>query len=180
LIKLKQQLVNEKELDKQLKELKKLNFEKEELLKISKEDFDKKSLKKIEFREKEIQLSFKGEYEIFEYLNLLSKSNNIIIDTIGREIDNKNMINSKEIFFHGIGLEKDIYNFIYDIEKSERKISLNEHSILLEINESVLELKVNIVYMINNKVEKIDYDFYNNGIFEKSKIREIGKKRRKL
>ncbi|MGL4946867.1 MAG: hypothetical protein ACRCZ0_03900 [Cetobacterium sp.] len=53
-------------------------------------------------------------------------------------------------------------------------------SILLEVNGGCLDLKLNVMYIINNKNQEIDYFNYRDGIFEKSNNRNIGTKRREL
>lgn len=51
---------------------------------------------------------------------------------------------------------------------------------MIEINNNVLDLKMNVMYIFNNKKENLDYDYYNDGTFKNYRIREIGKKRRSI
>ncbi|MGL5051998.1 MAG: hypothetical protein ACRC5W_00145 [Cetobacterium sp.] len=153
----------------------------------------RKNLKTIQNKNKEIKLErenkeklqkkfiFDGSYKIIQLLNKLSKENNLVEDTIGRE--SAEQIEDKifgSFYYSNFGREKDIFNFILEIEKEEKFISLKMDSILLEINGSNLDLKLNVMYIINNKKQEIDYFYYRDGIFEKSNNRNIGTKRRKF
>ncbi|MCQ8211920.1 hypothetical protein NON08_05180 [Cetobacterium somerae] len=126
------------------------------------------------------KLIFQSEYDVFKFIDQLSKDNNIDIQVIGRGIQKNDYIENKEnlFFFHGIGKELSIYNFIFQIENEKKNISLNQENITIEIIGDVIELKSNIMYINNNKKEILDYDYYNNGMFRKSKSRDLKRKRR--
>ena len=66
------------------------------------------------------------------------------------------------------------------MEKEDRYIALKEDGVLIEINGDIVDLKVNIVYINNNKKEKLDYESHGEEIFKKVKSRDIGKKRRAI
>ncbi|MGL5000494.1 MAG: hypothetical protein ACRCZR_08605 [Cetobacterium sp.] len=124
---------------------------------------------------------FDGSFEVLEYLNKISEENRLIEDTIGRE--SSEQIQEKKygsFYYSASGKEKDIFNFILEIEKYEKFISLKTDSILLEVNGEFLDLKLNVMYIINNKNKEIEYFDYKDGMFEKSNNRNIGTKRRKL
>ncbi|MGL4976504.1 MAG: hypothetical protein ACRCYT_07425 [Cetobacterium sp.] len=140
---------------------------------------DKSDLKNQ--REENIKNSFKGLNEVIDFIDYLSKKNNITIDTIGRESFEK--IKDEEIgsfYCHIFGNEKDIFNFIIQLEKNKKFICFKQDSILIEKNNEAIDLKVNVMYIINNKIQKIDYFYYNNNSFERIIIRNLNGKRRKI
>lgn len=164
----------------EVKNLKNLEIEKEKILKNSTVEAKELLLKKAKLMEEKKRLVFQSEYEVFKFIDETSNENRVTIEVIGREIKTEKDLDSVEgtFFYHGIGKELDIYNFILQVEEEKRHITLKNESILIEMNGDVLNLKMNIMYMFNNKNEKLDYDYYNDNTFKQNKSREIGKKRR--
>ncbi|MGL4425453.1 MAG: hypothetical protein ACRCZ0_09055 [Cetobacterium sp.] len=132
-------------------------------------------------KEENMKNSFEGLNEVIDFIDYLSKKNNITIDTIGRESFEK--IKDEEIgsfYCHILGNEKDIFNFIIQLEKSKKFICFKENSIMMEKNNETIDLKVNVMYIINNKIQKIDYFYYNDNSFESVIIRNLSGKRRQI
>lgn len=166
----------------EIEKLKEIVFEKQKELRKQRDEYIELTLKNsIEKNEKK-EFIFKSEFEMYKLLDKLSKSNNINIELLGREAKKIDEFGNIEniLFFHSAGKEFDIYNFIFQMEKEDRYIALKEDGVLIEINGDIVDLKVNIVYINNNKKEKLDYKSYGEEIFKKVKSRDIGKKRRAI
>lgn len=169
-------------LELEIKNLRELKIIKQEVLKRNNEEISSLLSRQDELLEKKKKLVFNSEYEAFKFIDETSRENNLIIEVIGREVKvAKNLDNIESTFFyHGIGKEIDVYNFISQIEKEKRYITLKRESITIEIDGNILDLKINLMYIFNNKKEDLNLDNYDDGMFEKNKSRGIGKKRRTI
>lgn len=161
------------------KSLKKTLLEKEIALK----EYNEK-LEKIEFKKESKEYDdfiFEGTEDVLDYLNSLNKKNNLNLEIVGREVleevDGKIYGN---FYYELYGSELGVYNFISELEEQQKFIALKMNSIMLETDGVDLYLKANVMYIINNKKNKMDYDYYNNEIFKKIKSRNIEGKRRML
>ncbi|MGL4787200.1 MAG: hypothetical protein ACRC2Q_10030, partial [Cetobacterium sp.] len=171
-----------KKLKIELKDLKNIEIEKQIIFKKNNDKEKEFISKKNELLEEKQKLIFNNEYEIFKFINDISNENNLTIEVIGREVKVvKNLDNTEGTFFyHATGREIDIFNFILQLDEEKRYIALKSDSIMIEINNNVLDLKMNVMYIFNNKKENFDYDYYNDGTFKNYRTREIGKKRRSI
>lgn len=179
---LKELTFNKKVLIKEYFNVEKMNKTKEEYLKnLLKNNEVLKIENKRKIKESENK-NFQNIYSVFDYLESLIKENRIKLNLIGREVfenidDNK----VKGSFFIEIeGNEKDIFNFIYELENSTKKISFMKSNFIIEDKGDTLELKVNIMYIVNNNIEKFVFEDYINGQFKNKKSRNIWKKRREI
>ena len=143
-------------------------------------DLNNSLLNGEDIEEEKQKFIFESEFQVFQFIDKISKENDINIELLGREMKKSNILEEQEnSFYLSIrGKENDIYNFLFQIEKTPKQISIKDEPILILINGDILELEVNIVYINNNKQEFLEFDYYKNGIFKKVKFREIGKKRR--
>ncbi|MGL4936063.1 MAG: hypothetical protein ACRC51_11370 [Cetobacterium sp.] len=178
-ISLKELSHEKKSLNQIQKSLKKTLLEKEIALK----EYNEK-LEKIEFKKESKEYDdfiFEGTEDVLDYLNSLNKKNNLNLEIVGREVleevDGKIYGN---FYYELYGSELGVYNFISELEEQQKFIALKMNSIMLETDGVDLYLKANVMYIINNKKNKMDYDYYNNGIFKKIKSRNIEGKRRML
>ncbi len=158
--------------------LKNIILEKEILFKEYNKKMNEMDLKKE--KENFSYFIFNGTEDVFNFINNLIEENNLDLEMIGREVIEKNSETYGEVYFQIRGNEFEIYNFIYDLENSKKFIKFNMNSILIEIDGDKLYLKSNIMYIINNKKNKIDYDYYNRDTFKKFRSRNIQGKRRML
>lgn len=179
---LKNKFDTRKKLKIELKDLRSIEIEKQKILKRNSVEEKKLISKKNELLEEKQRLIFNSEYDVFKFIDDISNENNLTIEVIGREVKAIKRLDDVEgtFFYHGAGREVDIYNFILQLEEEKRYITLKNESILIEINNNILDLKMNVMYIFNNKKENLDYDYYNDGTFKKNNSREIGKKRRKI
>lgn len=179
---LKNKFDTRKKLKIELEDSRNIEIEKQKIL--ERNSVEEKNLisKKNELLEEKQRLIFNNEYDVFKFIDDISNENNLTIEVIGREVKTIKSLDDVEgtFFYHGIGREVDIYNFILQLEEEKRYITLKNESILIEINNNILDLKMNVMYIFNNKKENLDYDYYNDGTFKKNKTREIGKKRRSI
>ncbi|MGL4652980.1 MAG: hypothetical protein ACRCU8_05720 [Cetobacterium sp.] len=176
---LKDLLYEKKNLIQIQNSLKKRILEKEVIFKKYSEELEKREQKKGNVKYDEF--IFNGTEDVFNYLNNLNQKNNLILETIGREtLENINGKIYGSFYYEVYGSELGIYNFIAELEEEEKFIALKMDSILIEISEVELYLKANVMYIINNKKNKIDYHYYNEGVFKKFKNRNIEGKRRIL
>ena len=179
---LKNKLDTRRKLKLEIKDLKSIEIEKQRILKRNSDEEKNLISKKNELLEEKQKLIFNNEYDVFKFIDDISNENNLTIEVIGREVKAIKSLNDIEgtFFYHSTGREMDIYNFIFQLEEEKRYITLKKDSILIEINDNILDLKMNVMYIFNNKKENLDYDYYNDGTFKKNKTREIGKKRRSI
>lgn len=179
---MKNKLDTRTKLKLEIKDLKNIKIEKQKILNSSREEEKEFFSKKNKLLEERKKLIFDNEYEVFKFIDNLSNKNNLIIEAVGREVKVEKDLENIEgnFFYHGIGVEADIYNFILQLEQEKKYITLKSESVMIEINGNVLDLKMNVMYIFNNKKEDLDYNVHNGDTFEKNKSREIGKKRRSI
>lgn len=177
---LKNQISIRDKLKEEEKDIKKILMEKEDELKKFKEKYDILILEENIIKNEEKDFIFEKESDAFQFISKLSKDNNLEINLLGRELKKIDEIGNREntYFFHGLGKELDIYNFIFEIENEKKYISIKSDDLLIEIDGDMIDLKMNIMYINNNKKEILDYDYYNNGMFRRIKSRDLRKKRR--
>lgn len=179
---LKELTFNKKVLIKEYFNVEKMNKTKEEYLKnLLKNNEVLRIENKRKIKESESK-NFQNIYSVFNYLESLIKENRIKLNLIGREVF-ENIDNNKvkgSFFIEIEGNEKDIFNFIYELENSTKKISFMKSNFIIEDKGDTLELKVNIMYIVNNNIEKFVFEDYINGQFKNKKSRNIWKKRREI
>lgn len=176
ILELKKEILERDKLRTEIINLNRMYISKENQLK----DLNNSLLNGEDIEEEKQKFIFESEFQVFQFIDKISKENDINIELLGREMKKSNILEEQEnSFYLSIrGKEKDIYNFLFQIEKTPKQISIKDEPILILINGDILELEVNIVYINNNKQEFLEFDYYKNGIFKKVKFREIGKKRR--
>lgn len=179
---LKNKLDTRRKLKLEIEELKNIEIEKQGVLERSSDEEKIFLSKKNELLKERQRLIFNSEYDVFKFIDDISNENNLTIEVIGREVKVVKNLDDIEgaFFYHGTGTEVDIYNFISQLEEDKRYITLKNESIMIEINGNILDLKMNVMYIFNNKKEDLDYYYYSDETFKKNKTREIGKKRRSI
>lgn len=140
----------------ELIKIEKLNWENAELKKslILKEENLKKEIMAFDELKQKVddKLIFSKISEAFELIDMYMNKNNIIFESFGRSQKNGNI---KSISFSFKAIEKDLINFLKDLEESEYYFKLSDSFFSLSALNSQVLCKLTIKFKLNENFEKI-------------------------
>lgn len=156
--------------DIELTKITKLNLENHELensLLLKKSEFEKDLLILEEMKEKKhSKLFFPKISDAFDFINKSMLKNNISFLSFGRSQKNQEI---KNISFSFKGSEKNIIDFLTELETSEYYFNLTDSYFNFSVFNSQLLCKLSIKFKINNKFEKISkFKTVNENLFFKN------------
>ncbi|MDO4690588.1 MAG: hypothetical protein Q4A58_04765 [Fusobacterium sp.] len=156
--------------DIELTKITKLNLENHELensLLLKKSEFEKDLLILEEMKEKKHnKLFFPKISDAFDFINKSMLKNNISFLSFGRSQKNQEI---KNISFSFKGSEKNIIDFLTELETSEYYFNLTDSYFNFSVFNSQLLCKLSIKFKINNKFEKISkFKTVNENLFFKN------------
>lgn len=154
----------------ELIKIEKLNWENAELKKslILKEENLKKEIMAFDELKQKVddKLIFSKISEAFELIDMYMNKNNIIFESFGRSQKNGNI---KSISFSFKAIEKDLINFLKDLEESEYYFKLSDSFFSLSALNSQVLCKLTIKFKLNENFEKISIQKNKNeSIFMKN------------
>lgn len=154
----------------ELIKIEKLNWENAELKKslILKEENLKKEIMAFDELKQKVddKLIFSKISEAFESVDMYMNKNNIIFESFGRSQKNGNI---KSISFSFKAIEKDLINFLKDLEESEYYFKLSDSFFSLSALNSQVLCKLTIKFKLNENFEKISIQKNKNeSIFMKN------------
>lgn len=154
----------------ELIKIEKLNWENAELKKslILKEENLKKEIMAFDELKQKVddKLIFSKISEAFESVDMYMNKNNIIFESFGRSQKNGNI---KSISFSFKAIEKDLINFLKDLEESEYYFKLSDSFFTLSALNSQVLCKLTIKFKLNENFEKISIQKNKNeSIFMKN------------
>lgn len=145
----------------------------------------KNSLKKerdlIEKEEKNKIFDYSS--DAYDFLQEKLEKNSLQIELIGRELLSKlDEKKSKVSLYMEIkGKEEYIFNFLEELEKTEKYIWLEKNNFFIEKIERNLKLNGDYMYIIKNKkIEKINFKRKNKEVFKEKVKRKVGGSVRKI
>lgn len=140
----------------ELIKIEKLNWENAELKKslmLKEENLKKEIMAFDELKQKvDDKLIFSKISEAFELIDMYMNKNNIIFESFGRSQKNGNI---KSISFSFKAIEKDLINFLKDLEESEYYFKLSDSFFSLSALNSQVLCKLTIKFKLNENFEKI-------------------------
>lgn len=137
-------------------ELQKLSYQKTEFINSiqkKREIFKNltEEMKKIQSLEKK-KKNFSNVSNFFEYINMYIDKNNIFLENFGRIIKDDNSIS---VNITAYGDEKNIFNFLSDLEKSDYLFKLSESYFRIERFKGFIKIRFSISTKINENFKKI-------------------------
>ncbi|WP_297404307.1 hypothetical protein [uncultured Cetobacterium sp.] len=141
---------------------------KETKLSSDKREKNNKNLKEINKEKK-----FNSTGEFINFIEKLCKRLQLNLLLVDREKNINEKNNDKKIYLEIYGKEKRILIFLKSIEKSEMFLTLKKSNFLLKKTKNTMVLKVEVMYIINNKKEKVKALKRKEIYFKKTKERNI-------
>lgn len=147
-------------------------------------ELDKKIslLEKEKSNEEDVEYnSFASTTEFFQFIENLCERDEVEIEVVGRDYLEKFSDQSwlKGNYFEIRGEEKNIFKFLRDIDENDFCIRVEKNNFLIEKNENYINLSMELMYIVNNKLEKNEIIFEREKIFKNNK-RILYKERRGL
>lgn len=147
-------------------------------------ELDKKIslLEKEKSNEEDVEYnSFASTTEFFQFIENLCERDEVEIEVVGRDYLEKFSDQSwlKGNYFEIRGEEKNIFKFLRDIDKNDFCVGVEKNNFLIEKNENYINLSMELMYIVNNKLEKNEIIFEREKIFKNNK-RILYKERRGL
>lgn len=138
-----------------------------------KEEKKRNSREKLALEKENSNRAFMTTSDLIIFINNICLDERLNLFLIGREqnLDEENL--KKKIYIEIIGEEKSIYRLINKLEKTKMFLKFSKNNFTLEKIGNSLELKGEVMYIINNKKEKIKNFKKRGEIFKKRKERNI-------